>query len=238
MKSILIPTVLENDTLFAVDMAIQHAKGKNCGIVLLMLTEAPDACSGAEFLRRGRKPLTSAQCEVLEECRDKVNASGNCTLDIHYQYGISAAILRNLLDYLVTDIIILSPSYKAERKRIHMELCKLMGTCKKPILHLENTTDCREFTKALYIERNDTQMDIRELQQLVNTQFGFKIVSQATIANEQNPEEMPFLIETISRNNIDLLVETRKPKTKLGKIPKSETFGLPVLSIHEEAVKL
>ncbi|MEL1243612.1 hypothetical protein AAEO56_05010 [Flavobacterium sp. DGU11] len=241
MKSILIPTVLENDTLHAIDIAIKHAKGKSCTIVLLTLTETPDAGSAVQFLRKTRKAFTQAQLELLNECYNAVALSANCRLEVHHQYGLSAAVLRNLLEYLGTDIIILSPSYKSERKKIHTNFCKLAGTCKKPILHLGNGCGQMAFNKALYIERNNAQIDIKDLQQLVNTQFDFKIVSQATLTEGYGQEGFaPFVNEAIERNGIDLLIETRKSKKAM--MPENrmnnDAFGLPVLSIHEEAARV
>lgn len=236
MKSILIPTVLENDTLYAIETAISHAKGKSTSIVLLTLIETPDASSAVEFLRKTRKPLTDAQSELLDECCRKVDESPNCTLEIRHQHGITAPLLRNLLDYLGTDMIILSPSYKADKKKIHSYFCKLVGSCKKPILHLGSENTSPEFNKALYIERNNTRMGLQELQQLVNSQFDFSIVSQASVAEEQNPQGFaPVVNEAIVKNGIDLLIETRKPKAVKGRVLVSDAFGLPVLSIHEEA---
>lgn len=240
MKSILIPTVFENDTLYATETAIKHAKGKNCNIVLLTLAEAPDTYSAAEFLRKTKQPITAAQGEVLEECRAKVAASGNCTLEVRNQYGLSSALLRNLLEFLGTEMIILTPSYKAEKKKIHTYFCKLVGTCKKPILHLGSGCDQPAFNKALYIERDNTQIGIQELQQLVSSQFDFRIVSQASIAEEQHPEGFaPYVNEAIAKNGIDLLIETRKPQKALlsSKAIRNEAYGLPVLSIHEEAAR-
>tara|TARA_B100001105_G_C22284492_1_gene396765 strand:- start:45 stop:764 length:720 start_codon:yes stop_codon:yes gene_type:complete len=239
MKSILIPTVLENDTLQAIETAISHARGKSASIVLLTLTETPDALSAAEFLRKTRKPLTAAQSELLEECSLRVAASANCTLEVRNQYGITASLLRNLLDFLATDMVILSQSYKADKKKINSYFCKLISTCKKPILHLGSENACPEFNKALYIERNNTRIGLQELQQLVNVQFDFRIVSQASVAEEQNPEGFaPLVNEAIVKNGIDLLIETRKPKAVQRAPLVSDGYGLPVLSIHEEAARV
>ncbi len=239
MKSILIPTVLENDTLQAIETAIRHAKGKSCNIVLLTLTETPDACSAVEFLRKTRKPLTAAQSDLLDECGLKVAQSANCTLEIRNQYGLTASLLRNLLEYLGTEMIILSPSYKAVKKKIHTYFCKLVSGCKKPILHLGNSSDQPEFNKALYIERNNTHIGIQELQQLLNRQFDFRIVSQANVDGEHSTDGFaPFVTEAIEKNGIDLLIETRRPKTVSGRHPVTDTYGLPLLSIHEEAARV
>ncbi|AWH84852.1 hypothetical protein HYN59_06800 [Flavobacterium album] len=239
MKSILIPTVFESDTLHAIDTAIKHARGKSCTIVLLTLTEAPDAGSAAEFLRKTRRALTQAQSELLNECYNAVALSANCSLDVHHQYGLSAALLRNLLQYLGTDMVILSPSYKAEKKRIHTYFCKLVSTCKKPILHLGSRCGRPAFNKALYLESNNARIGIKELQQLVNRQFDFKIVSQASVAEDGYKDFAPFVNEAIERNGIDLLIETRKSKKAVAeKAVDNDAFGLPMLSIHEEAARI
>ncbi len=238
MKSILIPTVIENDTKHAIETAVKHAKGKNCSITLLILTETPDACSAVEFLRKTKKPFTPAQAELLDECHSRIALSANCTLGVHHQYGISAPLFRNLMEYLGTEMIILSPSYKADRKKIHAYFCKLAATCKKPILHLGKKPEQPEFNKALYIERNNAQIGIQELQQLVNRQFDFKIVSQASAAEEQGTDGLaPFVSEAIMKNGIDLLIETRKPQKNrpAARGMTNDAYGLPVLSIHEEA---
>ena len=106
------------------------------------------------------------------------------------------------------------------------------------MLHLTHDYDEQEFNKALYVEHNETALTIAELQQLVNNQFSFKIVSQATVGEKYPAELGSQLTEAIAKNNIDLVIETRKP-TK-GKRHKTatmnEVLGLPVLSIYEDAV--
>jgi hypothetical protein len=107
------------------------------------------------------------------------------------------------------------------------------------MLHLNDGCEEAGFNKALYLENKKTQLDIQQLQQLVNAQFTFKIVSHASI-NEQYPDELKTqLTEAISKNEIDLLIETRKAE-KIRKKTKGATvnnsLGLPVLSIYEEAV--
>ena len=237
MKNILIPTTLENDTLTAVTTAIKHAKGSNATIVLMDLCDAPDAYTAAEFLRKNRQPMTAAQNQVLEQCSLLAEKSGNCTLRLHRQQGLTGPLLRNLLDYLATDLIILSPSYKAETCRAHRSCISLLAKCKTPILHLGHQEKECELTNALYLENNRTRTGLQELQQLVSGQFSFRIVSQAQL-EEQNPRDMtPFLSDAIARNNIDLLIETRRPQGRTKQHIVNDQLGLPVLSIHEEAIK-
>ncbi|PZQ82052.1 MAG: hypothetical protein DI548_12340, partial [Flavobacterium johnsoniae] len=60
------------------------------------------------------------------------------------------------------------------------------------------------------------------------------------IFNDQKPEEIqPLLTEAITKNNINVLIETRKPKKiklKNKNFSINESFGLPVLSLYEEIV--
>jgi len=241
MKNILIPTTLESDSLNAVKTAIKHADGKNCSIILMLVYKTPDTDSGSLFLRELSVKLTTAQLKILEDCNTLADDTENCRLKVHHQYSISRPLLKNLIDHLGIDLIILTASYKKEYANIHTSCTKLLLNCKCPILHLGVNQNDYDFNKALFLEHDQTKLGIQELQQIINKQFTFKIVSQAKFPEEQNPADItPLLIETISKNNIDLLIETRKvEKRKLKKKENAlinETLGLPMLSIYDEVV--
>ena len=239
MKNILIPSTLQQDTLFSVKTAINQAAGTKCTITLVLLKEAPYAESASYFLRNTKQLTTTAQKQVLEQCRAAIDISSNCILEIHNQYGLTAPLLKNLLEYLATNIIIIPSSYKHERDKIHTYFLELLSNSKIPMLHL--TPDCEEheFNKALYVEHSETVVSVSELQQHINSQFSFKIVSHAAVS-EQYPDELGAqLTEAITKNNIDLLIETRK-HSKTGKKKRgtavNESLGLPVLSIYEDTL--
>ncbi|MDZ4331785.1 MAG: hypothetical protein U0945_14535, partial [Flavobacterium sp.] len=88
-------------------------------------------------------------------------------------------------------------------------------------------------SQALYIKNSDSNLHAEDLQTYINTILSLKIVGET-----KTNENKPFLTDTISKNNIDILIETRKPKKlKLLKTEKkalNETLGLPVLSLYEE----
>lgn len=242
MHNILIPTSFEADTLNAVKTAVKHAETKSCSIVLLTVSDMPDASFSALSALRNMTPdMTEAQYAILDDCRSLVNATTNCKLTVRHQFGISAPLLKNLLDHLGISLVILSSHYKTETNTFQRHFLKLLGNCKSPILHLGQHYDENSFNNALYLERAAAGIGVQELQRVVSERFTFKIVSQASVFEEQRPEEItPYLSETISKNNIDLLVETRKPeKTRLKRnstVPVHENLGLPVLSLHEETV--
>jgi hypothetical protein len=239
MKNILIPTTLQNDTLTAVKTAINHAAGSNCTITLMLVSEAPDAESASLFLRSTKPVQTALQTQVLENCTTEVAKNPHCRLEVHNRYGLSAPLLKNLLEHLGTNLIIIPSSYKQQRAHIHHYCLGLLANSKIAILHLTEDCEQQEFSKALYLEHATAQLGLQELQQMVSSQFSFKIVSHATI-EERHPDELgSHLTEAISKNNINLLIETRKPARLKTKKPKTaavnEMLGLPMLSICEQA---
>lgn len=241
MKNILIPTTLQADTINAVKTAIKQSKGKNCHVILLQISDVPDTDSSAFFLRSIKTQLTVSQKNILESSRNLVAVSQNCTFKIQHQYGVSAPLTRNLLDHLQVGLIILTPSYKNAEKKIHKQFLQILGNCKCPILHLNSNFEEQELNKAMYLEQTKSKLQAEDLQQLMQGQFDFRIVSQAKIFEDQTVEEInPQLSEAISKNQINLLIQTRKPeKIKLSKKDKSninESLGLPVLSLYEEMV--
>jgi len=241
MKNIVIPTTLQADTLNAVKTAIKQSKGQRCSIILLQICDVPDTDSGAFFLRHFKNELTVSQKNVLEASRNLVAVSQHCTFKLHHQYGVSAPLMRNLLEHLQTGLIILTPSYKSAEKKIHKQFLQIVGNCKCPILHLNSNFEAQDLNKALYLEQTKSRLQAEDLQQLMQGQFDFRIVSQAKIFENQNVEEInPQLTEAIVKNEINLLIQTRKPaKIKLSKKDKisiNESLGLPVLSLYEELV--
>ncbi|MCD9576363.1 hypothetical protein [Flavobacterium soyae] len=239
MKNFLIPTTLKDDTISAVKSAICQAKEADCEIVLMMVSDAPDAFSSSNFLREMRAGLTKSQEEVLETCRYMIDHTKNCKIKIHNQYGLSSPIFRGIIEHFAVKLVVLTHSYKQETKRIHQYLVQLSANQKCPILHLGN--DFKEdFTKALYIENSAANVHVKDVQQFLNENFSYEIVSQTSRVDDNYEAAAPYLTEAISKYEIDLLVETRKgEKIKFKKVKKqniNEKLGLPVLSLYEETV--
>lgn len=226
---------MQHDALYSVKAAIKQTAGTNCTITLLMVHDAPDAESASYFLRKTRQSLTDAQLAVLEDCREAVAQTTNCRLEVHNQYGLSAPLLKNLMDHLGVNLIIIPASYKLETARINRNCLELLANSRMPILHMTDDCEEQEFSKALYVEQNP-QLGVQELQQLISNQFSFKIVSHVALNAETLPTAQ--LTEAIEKNNIDLVIETRKPeKRKKNKnLVVNDSLGLPVLSIYEDAV--
>jgi hypothetical protein len=240
MKNILIPTTLEADTVTAVRTAIKQAHGQNCAVILMLPNEPEDTYSSLDLLRQHRQELTQGQTLILNRCRLLTQSSDNCRLEVHYQLGLSAPLIKNLITAMGIGLIIFSPSYKGEQAKLHQYCRQLLLNSKSHILHLcENAAEA-DLTKALYLENETTKLDVQELQQLLSGRFTFKIVSQATITEEQNHEDLaPLLADAISKNNIGLLVQTRKAEKRKHKNTKTivtDAFGLPVLSVYEGVV--
>lgn len=239
MKNILIPTTLQQDTFIALKAAIKQSAGNNCIITLMLVSDEPDAESASYFLRASKPTYTALQTQVLDTCYTEAISQPNCKLEVHNRCGLSAPLLKNLLEHLGTGLIIVPASYKQERDSIHHYCLNLLANSKTPMLHLTEGCEEQEFNKALYLEHATAQLGVQEVQQLIGSQFNFKIVSHAAIG-EQYPDALNTqLSEAISKNNIDLLIETRKPEKLRMKKRKdayvNETLGLPVLSIFEEA---
>ncbi|PZR22702.1 MAG: hypothetical protein DI539_04960 [Flavobacterium psychrophilum] len=237
MKNILIPTTLQQDTIFAVKTAFKQVT-TNCTITLMYVCDVADTESASLFLRSAKPSKTALQAEILEACHNEAENYPQCKLELHNRYGISAPLLKNLIQHLRTDFIIVPPSYKQERDSIHHYCLNLLANSKIPMLHLTETNEEQEFNKALYLEHASAQLGLQELQQLVGNNFNLRIVSHAAVT-EHYPEQLEQqLSEAIAKNNIDLLIETRKTeKVRMKKRKEAyvnETLGLPVLSIFEE----
>lgn len=123
MKSILIPSLLNEDTVFALELAITQ---EPAGVVLLFLNDITDDDSALAALRSMNPYCTVSQKKVLALCR--TTASGNnIPLSVHNQYGISMPFLRHLLEHLQTGRAVIPPSFAASSKRIHRQFLKLLG---------------------------------------------------------------------------------------------------------------
>ena len=238
MKNFLIPTTLKDDTISAVKSAVNQSKDTESEIILVLVSEAPDTFSSSSFLREMRSGLTKSQEEVLETCRYIIDHTPNVKLKVHNQYGLSAPIFKRLIEVFSVKLVILTHSYKQETKRIHQYLVQLAGNQKCPILHLSTEINKDVFTKALYIENSSANVHVKDVQQYLNENFSYEIVSQTSKIDDNYEEAAPYLTEAISKYEIDLLVETRKgEKIKFKKVKKqdiNEKLGLPVLSLYEE----
>ncbi|MCG9791969.1 hypothetical protein [Flavobacterium algicola] len=239
MKNILIPTTLQSDTLSAVKSAIFQASTKDCTILLMMTTEAPDTYSASQYLREMRIGLTPNQEEVLETCRYIASIHPNCTLKIHNQSGLSSLIFKGIIEFYEIKLVVFPHSYRQETQKIHQYLVQLATNHKCPILNLGNIECEGNFNKALYIENNTTKT-VENIQQFLNEHFPLEIVSQTSNFQDNYEDMSTYLNEAISKHSIDMLVQTRKnQKIKFNKARKedfNDKLGLPVLSLYEEAV--
>jgi len=241
MKNLLIPTILEADTINAVKTALKQFKDENCTIMLMLVADVPDTDSASFFLKSLKNELTVSQKNVLSSIRELINEATSCTLKIHTQYGVSSPLIKNLIEFHKISLTILTPSFKASAKKIKVQCVQLLCNCKSPILHLTENCDEQDLSKALYLEKNKSRFQAEDLQQLIQNEFDCKIVSQAKIQESQVAEDMTaMLAEAISKNQISLLIETRKPEKisfkKKNKSAINEVLGLPVLSLYEELV--
>lgn len=236
MKNILIPTVLEPDTLSAIISAISYSNGQEFQVVLLLLNEVEPSYSAAAFLRNSKPALSSAQQKTLEQCADSTRGSQNVTLHVQRQSSVSAPLVRNLMQALEIGLVIVPKSFRESSKKINRYCLGLLSNFQCPILNLCDTP-ASEMQKALYLEYAGSKLQVSDVQRHIDGKFPFRIVSQAKISPEEEQSLRQLLAETITRNDIDLLVETRKPaKVKLGKKPISfhDELKLPVLSVYEE----
>ena len=233
MKNILIPSTLQSDTINAVKTAIQSSNGEQCQLILMLLADIPDTFSSASLLRNINTGLNTSQENVLEMCRKIILESKNCSLKIHHQYGISSPVFKNLMEHFTIGLTIITPSFKASKKKINSFCVQIISNSKCPILHTNANFEEEIFSQALYLKNSDSSLPTEDLQAYVNTLFSLKIVSE-TKTNESEP----FLTDTIAKNNINILIETRKPKKlkllKKEKAALNELLGLPVLSLYEE----
>ncbi|KFF04379.1 hypothetical protein [Flavobacterium reichenbachii] len=240
MKNFLIPSTLKEDTILAVKSAVNQAKDSDSEIILMIVSEAPDTFSSSSFLREMKTGLTASQAEVLETCRYIIDHVPNCKLKVHNQYGISAPILKRIIEVFNIKLIFLTPSYKQETKKIHQYFIQLAGNQKCPILHLSTEVNKDAFNKALYVENANINLHVKDVQQYLSANFSFTIVSQTPSFDDNYENVQPYLSEAIAKHDIDMLVETRKgEKIKFKKVKKqnvNEKLGLPVLSLYEELV--
>src|SRR6218665_3849799 len=134
MKNFLIPTTLKDDTISAVKSAVNQSKDTESEIILVLVSEAPDTFSSSSFLREMKSGLTKSQEEVLETCRYIIDHTPNCKIKVHNQYGISSPVFRGIIETFEVKLVILTNSYKQEKKRIHQYFIKLAGNQRCPIL--------------------------------------------------------------------------------------------------------
>ena len=233
MKNILIPTTLQSDTINAVKTAINSSNGEQSQLILMLLADIPDTFSSSSLLRNINEGLSNTQENVLLMCRQIILESKNCNLKIHHQYGISSPVFKNIMEHFTIGLTIITPSFKSSKKKINSFCVQIISNSKCPILHTSANFGEEIFSQALYIKNSDSSLHAEDLQAYVNTLFSLKIVSES-----ETNESQPFLSDTISKNNINILIETRKPKKlkllKKEKAALNELLGLPVLSLYEE----
>jgi hypothetical protein len=241
MKNVLIPTTLKSDTLKAIKTAVRNSNGENLKIVLLMLSEMPDGISDLLFSVKATYETTISEQRVLDQCKKYVRDYETIYLHVHHQTGMSAPLLKNIMHHHAIGLTILTPSFKAETKNIFSHATALLNNCNCPILHLTEKVEELVLDQAIFVQNAPTRISMEEVQQMMRQEFDLRVVSQATLREGQNLEELsPVLVESIQKNNINLLIETRKPEKPRVRARKNgttsslaEKLGVPVLSLFD-----
>jgi hypothetical protein len=240
MKTLLIPTTFQNDSIDAVKAAISYANGNPCTLLLMLVTDVQETFSASSLLRNLDNKWTNAQENVLESCRALIETNPNCKLKVHNQFGVTSPLIRNLLDYYTIELVIIPSSFKTSSLKIHQYCTQILANYKCPILHINQAAEEIHFNNAMYLENEKSNYPLANVQHFVQQQFSLKIVSQAKISSTESSEQLiPLVTEAICKNEVDIIIETRKPeKIKISKTKSQsidEALGLPVLSIYEEA---
>jgi len=236
MKNILIPTTLSPDTVNAVETALAQAYTKDCSIVLMLITETPDTPSAAGWLRRSVTEITPSQENTLDLCFRIVTACEGCTIRLHRQYAVSTPLFNNLLKSLETQFVVIPYSFSASNAISNRHGMKVLANLRYPLLQLTATPEAQKFERALYLEKEADTVEVNLIQQIIRGPFSVRIISQAKAVSEGAVNAQAQLYNTIHQNEIDLLVETRRPqKIRLTKKknPFDGELGLPILSICE-----
>lgn len=237
MKNILLLSTLHEDTLGALKTALAQAEEDPITIVLMLLHVSPDDASAAFWLRKMQSNFTPFEENVLEQCRQMVSFHPNCKLRIQQQFSISRPLLRNLTEAFEIGLIVVPQSFLKSAKAPERYCLELLKNSRTPILQLPSDLEENRFSKALYLENEQSTVAVSDLPKMAGGHFSFRIISQARIFDPADQHEMTPVYNTIHKNGIDLLIETRKPKkisiSKKSKPSLNEHFGLPVLSVCE-----
>lgn len=237
MKNILLLSTLHEDTLNALKTALAQAEQNPLTIVLMLLHETPDNASAAFWLRKMQSNFTPFEENILEQCRDMVSFHPNCKLRVQQQFFVSRPLLRHLMEAFEIGLIIAPQSFLKSSKSQEIDCLRLLKKGNVPILQLPSELEESRFSKALYLENEESNVAVTDLSKMAGGHFSFRVISQAKIFDLNNQQEMTPVYNTIHKNGIDLLIETRKPK-KASISPKNKPalndhFGLPVLSVCE-----
>lgn len=240
MKNFLIPTRLTSDTVAAVKTAINHSKNENAKIILFFVTDEIDSFSAAQYLREQDSQITLKELDVLDNCRDLIEKFPNCKLEFKRQSGISGPLLKNFLQFYSVDLILLTKSVITSKKSVHTNLVHLIENQKTPILRLINDHST-QLNKAIYLENAYSRLNINDVQQYMQDQFPSQKISQVLKKDQETSEYInSLLIEVLSKNDIDFVIETRTSERSKIKSKKqsglNQHLDIPILSLHEETV--
>ena len=240
MKNFLIPTRLTSDTIAAVETAIHHSKNENSKIILFFVTDEIDSFSASQFLRERSNQITHKELDILDNCRDLIEKFSHCKLEFKRQSGITAPLLKTIMQYYSVDLILLTKAILTSKKSVHTHLVNIIQNQKTPILRLVNDSKIK-LNKAIYLENAFSRLNIDDIQQYMQNQFPLQKISQVLKKEQESLEHINSLLtEVLSKNDIDFVIETRT--SERSKIKNKKQNGLnqhleiPILSLHEETV--
>lgn len=225
MKNIIITTTYEADTLHALKIAADLKRDGGGNIILLSTSELSDSITDLLFIT-SQKHIDQDKRTLLLKMWSAFREQNNLSLILeeHHQFGMSRAILEQLLERFNADMVIVPLSVQKSKQYIHKFLLKLLHKSECPLMLLPEEKQLPEaIQRALFLD-----VFGRPLTPSIQN-LPFHIIHQSMVDLEQNEDHsLKLLIEKLK---INLIVQTKRN----GELKEDNSdvieLGLPVLTV-------
>ncbi len=160
MKTILIPTDYQFDTLHALEMTWRNSGAAAVQVVLLGFSPVPDSITDYLFLQ-SRNNDTEARKQLIEEWNTrKLLINNEIQLIEHHQYGASAPIIEQIIERYEVGQVIVPYSLQKSESVIHIAALSAFRKTNTKVLWMPEQSSVLSF-KAEEVKR--TKKKINEL---------------------------------------------------------------------------
>jgi|GEM_PF-2498213 len=219
MKHILIPTTYGSDTVDAMKVAANLATAGECEITLLSISPLPDSITDLLFITKPEHLALEKHDALMRDWQTvQQHQSVRPTVNEHHRFGITEPVLKQIMQRLSVDIVVIPPSFQQSTEFAHTLFIRLLRKSHCPAMFLPQWKNTPEhLRRALFIDAGKYPGEALE-------SLPFHIIHQSMI----RPTEHLSLRQIVENHQIDLIVHG---KTTPRAEQEISNLGLPVLAV-------
>lgn len=221
MKTFLVPSTFDTDTIKALKLANDMFSSPSDRIILCSISELSNSISDL-LLLSSSTPVDLGKRQVIldywQQFKKETKSKG--TLTTHHQYGLSRPRFNAILERFHVSMSIIPESFQQSKLHVHQFALKLLHQSNCPMMVLPEKLPVKGIQRALYLDEAPRAQMIEG--------YPFHVIHKSMVGDAEYPS-VESMVEAL---NIDLIVRGKRD-IESSNAAESEisAFGLPVLAV-------